>query len=720
MEQIFLTVLNMSVAASVVIAVVLLARLLLRRAPKKWSYLLWSVVAFRLCCPVSLHSAFSIFHLKPLQGTVTPAAETAVTRANAITYFPDIVSPAVIPEMPAIPTTPVTPVIPVTPTPAAEAAAQSAPSAVTTLMWLAIWLWVAGMAVLIGYGVYSYVRMRRLVSDAVIVRDRVFETNCIRSPFILGMLRPRIYIPMGLGGEQLDYVLAHESFHLRRRDHVAKSFAYLLLAVHWFNPLVWLAFRLMSRDMEMSCDEKVLGLRDDANIAYSSTLLSFAAPVRFPTATPLCFGEGSVKSRIRNALNWRKPKIWASLLAAVLCVTALAACATNPSAPKIGFKPVSDLKPVVVPLVNDDTLVRYWVIDRLGPNIRGSGGPESFDKATSQTVRKTLESRTFVDDPDFRAKDGADMASYGPGDVQLLVDGTFYFLSTHTGEVLRGEERYRGTEPLTADELSVIREAIEHIRQRSQLEVTPKDDGVFRISCAGYTPELDLTVMLPENWKGRYSCESSSEGAIFYCRSARRDAVEDDRYWGMLFTIRLLSGLYPMNYHWGYNVRVLAAAADYTVVMEFPDELLDPNLLRNPTDAVREYMDMRKETEQVTVTLSDEMTAMSYNDANWAPGTVTVYRSSQLSGWLGSPVVCDEDASAALTSMLDGRAYKTDGVPQEKLDGLAAYTVVTDKATYAILASDGTVVKDGCAMAGALTDEEHALLETILDGSGRL
>ena len=120
------------------------------------------------------------------------------------------------------------------------------------------------------------------------------------------------------------------------------------------------------------------------------------------------------------------------------------------------------------------------------------------------------------------------------------------------------------------------------------------------------------------------------------------------------------------------------------------------------------------------MTLSDEMTAMSYNDANWAPGTVTVYRSSQLSGWLGSPVVCDEDASAALTSMLDGRAYKTDGVPQEKLDGLAAYTVVTDKATYAILASDGTVVKDGCAMAGALTDEEHALLETILDGSGRL
>ena len=331
MEQIFLTVLNMSLAAGVVIAVVLLARLLLRRAPKKWSYLLWSAVAFRLCCPISFKAAFSVFRLKPLQGAATAVTDTA-GRTSAITYIPHITAPATAPvtapaapvTTPAVPVTPVAPVAPVTPTapvapvapvtpvtpstpvtsvPGAAEAVQSATDLMTVLTWVALCLWIAGIAAMIGYSVYSYVKMRRLVREACLVRDNIYETDNIRTPFILGMWRPRIYVPMGLLEEQLAYVLAHEGYHLRRRDHIIKTLSYLLLAVHWFNPLVWLAFHLMVKDMEMSCDEKVLGLREGANRAYSSTLLSFATASRFPAATPLCTGSAMMVEILRR---WKK------------------------------------------------------------------------------------------------------------------------------------------------------------------------------------------------------------------------------------------------------------------------------------------------------------------------------------------------------------------------------------------------------------------------------
>ncbi len=315
MTELFRRILHMSAAGCVVIAVVLAARLLLRPAPKKWSYLLWSVAAFRLCCPMSVPAAFSVFRLTPLR---------AVTQTGHAAYVPSPVQPpAVVPVTPPSPVAPVTPAAPATP--AASAA---------DLLTAASWLWVAGMIVMIVYCAFSYVKMRRLVWGAVVVRDNVYETDRVRSPFILGLLRPRIYIPAGLRGDRLDCVLAHEGHHLRRGDHVIKTFAFALLTVHWFNPLVWLAFQLMGKDMEMSCDEKVLSTREGKNRDYSAALLSFAAPERFPTATPLCFGESGVRDRIKNALRWRRPKVWVTALAAALCVIVLAACGADPTESK--------------------------------------------------------------------------------------------------------------------------------------------------------------------------------------------------------------------------------------------------------------------------------------------------------------------------------------------------------------------------------------------------
>ena len=148
--------------------------------------------------------------------------------------------------------------------------------------------------------------MRRRVDTAIRLRDNIYQSDAIRSPFILGFLRPRIYLPFGLDPEPMEYVLAHEQYHIRRRDDLIKAFAFLLLAVHWFNPLCWLSFRLMERDMEMSCDEKVLSGNANIRKAYSLTLLSFAAGRRFPAASPLAFGETGVKGHVKGVLNYRK------------------------------------------------------------------------------------------------------------------------------------------------------------------------------------------------------------------------------------------------------------------------------------------------------------------------------------------------------------------------------------------------------------------------------
>lgn len=330
MRELFLKIMNMGLSASVVILAVLALRLPLRRTPKKWSYLLWTVVGFRLCCPVSLPAVFSIFRALPVRPAVAPVGQgSAIPRvlapATTIRYLPQNIGlmarPQVNVGVPAV----------------NEAINSSLPAATPAgsvnpmQVWLlaAAVIWCLGMAALVAVSLLRYFKTRRLVLDAVRVEEGVYETDANDSPFILGFLRPVIYLPLGLEGERRRYVLEHERYHLKRKDHLARLFAFLLLAVHWFNPLVWLAYHLMGKDMEMSCDEKVLGMEEDGQRAYSNTLLSFAVAGQFPGL--LAFGEASVKSRIKNVLNWQRPKTWVSLLAALAVLVTMAACAVNPT-----------------------------------------------------------------------------------------------------------------------------------------------------------------------------------------------------------------------------------------------------------------------------------------------------------------------------------------------------------------------------------------------------
>ncbi len=331
-EGLFLTVLNMSATGAIVICAVLLLRLLLKRAPKQYSYWLWAAAAFRLVCPVSWKSAFSIFSLAPARVATVPTVDVSaaapVTGAavSAIEYVPPDIGYAQTPRVELI-------------VPRVSDAVSGALPAADPLssvnpmqVWLALGsvLWLLGILALLVWGVVSYLRLRGRLRTAVRLEDGVWQSEAVGSPFLLGFLKPRIYIPYGLEAERLDYVLAHERFHIRRRDYLVKLLAFLILAVHWFNPLVWLAFALMCRDMEMRCDEAVLARESGVTKPYSMALLSFAAPRRFPSPSPLCFGETGVKERIKNVLRWKKPKVWVTVCAALLCACAVAACAVNP------------------------------------------------------------------------------------------------------------------------------------------------------------------------------------------------------------------------------------------------------------------------------------------------------------------------------------------------------------------------------------------------------
>ncbi|MBQ4370482.1 MAG: hypothetical protein II784_05715, partial [Oscillospiraceae bacterium] len=207
---------------------------------------------------------------------------------------------------------------------------------------IAMLAWCLGMAVMLVYAVVTCVRLRRELLGAEKVDKNVYASVNVDSPFIFGIIRPRIYIPAGLEGETRELALRHEAYHMKRLDHIAKPLAYLLLTLHWFNPLCWLSFFLMSRDMEMSCDEKVLSELGGSRKEYSSALLALGEEKRFPKPSPLNFGGSDIKTRIKNILRWSRPKAVITVIALVICLAALAACAMNPNPAKVELAPAEE------------------------------------------------------------------------------------------------------------------------------------------------------------------------------------------------------------------------------------------------------------------------------------------------------------------------------------------------------------------------------------------
>ena len=315
MDDIFSQVLNMSLTSSVVILCVMAVRLLLKRSPKIFSYALWAVVLFRLLCPVSLPSPVSLLELTKPQVTET----TGLT--STVSYLP---VEYVYTQRQAIPKAEE----PVQETVRMDAAPVKA--AVTPIA-IAAWVWLAGISVMAMYSSVVYIRLRWKLLDAAPYRGEVYLADHIASPFVLGILRPRIYLPSSIPMKERRFIIAHERHHIRRGDHIIKLLAYAALCVHWFNPLVWAAFLLAGKDMEMSCDEAVIRkLGDHIRADYSASLLRLATGHKIISGTPLSFGEGDTKGRVRNMARWKKPKVWVVVVCIAVCIAVLAACAVNP------------------------------------------------------------------------------------------------------------------------------------------------------------------------------------------------------------------------------------------------------------------------------------------------------------------------------------------------------------------------------------------------------
>ena len=305
--------LNMSLTASVVILFVLVARLILKRTPKVFSYALWVIVLLRLLVPVTISSPVSIM----------PASQTA-TSETVNTALPDFVFE--------------------TPWDAQEnklsiqqAAEEGNPVTVAVytslepVQYLGL-AWIAGMAVMMLYSFFSYRKIRKSIHIALSLRDNIYIADEIKSPFVIGLLKPKIYLPATLTEEEQSYIILHEQHHIRRGDHIFKALAFIALCLHWFNPLVWVAFILAGKDMEMSCDEAVIRkVGSHVRADYSASLLTLATGRRIIAGTPLAFGEGDTKGRIHNLARWKKPARWIVILSVVLCLILAVCLLTNPA-----------------------------------------------------------------------------------------------------------------------------------------------------------------------------------------------------------------------------------------------------------------------------------------------------------------------------------------------------------------------------------------------------
>lgn len=319
MSDVFLTIVNMSITAAVAACAVMAARLLLKRAPKSISFALWAVVLFRAVCPVSFSSPLSFF------GSIEGIRHAA--SGGAINYLPpDFAVQGAMGTDPR----PADTGLP-TPAASANAAVQAAPALMDVLLTAAAILWIAGVAAMAAYSVISYILLRQRLSAARQLDDNIYETRLTGAPFVCGLLRPQIYLPVALSPADKEYVLAHERTHIRRRDYLIKPLCFLVLAVHWFNPFMWAAWILMSRDMEMSCDEHVIKtLGTQIKTDYSRALLSQANRHNALSATPLAFGESGAKSRIKNVLGYKRPALWVIAASVAACAILYLCFIANP------------------------------------------------------------------------------------------------------------------------------------------------------------------------------------------------------------------------------------------------------------------------------------------------------------------------------------------------------------------------------------------------------
>ena len=361
MAAVFLKLLNLSISASWLVLAVLVLRLVSKRSPKWMNVLLWGIVALRLMLPFSIESALSLI---PSAETVSPAVvqfDPAPTITSGVSVIDNAVNPSLSEHFAAAPLASVNPLY--------------------VWTYLAGWVWLIGLGAMLLYALASYLRLRRRVSVSLPIQDNIYLCDAISSPFILGVVKPHIYLPSGLDEVQRQNVLSHERAHLARRDHWWKPLGFALLAVYWFNPVLWLAYTLLCRDIELACDERVIRTMDESAVkTYSTVLLACSMPRKAVITCPLAFGEVGVKERVKNALHYKKPAFWVVAASVAVCVVVAVCFLTNPrtdtdAAGLVGFHreqvtyadvtDESGAQPSNVQLTAEETDAVYALLDTL-------------------------------------------------------------------------------------------------------------------------------------------------------------------------------------------------------------------------------------------------------------------------------------------------------------------------------------------------------------------
>ena len=366
MKNLFLSVLNLSITASYVILAILIVRFLLRRAPRKYSYMLWAIAAVRLICPFSFTAPLSVLSYAPAVSRSTQGMPV-----TQMVYFEP--APSIDVEFEDLQPTTVRPLV----------------SASPDYMRMMAFIWIAVVAEMMMYGVYAYIKVGRSVKTAIPQEDNVYICTNISSPFVFGIIRPRIYLTADLSDEEKELILAHECYHIKRCDHLIKILAYILTCIYWFHALVWRSFYLMQRDMEMSCDEHVLMSHNKISRRYSSLLLGFAEG-KPSFYAPLSFGENDISSRIKNILHFRKPRRLTTIMCFVLMVITCAACLTNPSSTK--YRYCRDDLCIVVP---PGTSYKESVLSEDGKEILPAEGNEEDRFLSDESLNSTIYFSTF-------------------------------------------------------------------------------------------------------------------------------------------------------------------------------------------------------------------------------------------------------------------------------------------------------------------------------------
>ncbi len=315
MSNIFLSVINMSITASYIALAVILLRFALKKAPKWIMGILWGFVALRLVFPISIESALSLIpSAKPLPADIliseTPTVNTGISFVNNRVNY--VLQGSFSPNV------------------------ADSVNPLQVITFIASIIWVLGIAAMLCYAVISLLRVKRNVREAVLFYDNIYQCDRISTPFILGIIKPKIYLPFGMDKSDCDLVILHEKAHIKRSDHLWKPFGFLLLSVYWFNPILWMAYILLCRDIELACDEKVIKqMGSDIKKSYSEALISCSMPRKMITACPLAFGEVGVKERVKGILNYKKPTFWVIVAAGISVIITAVCLLTNPSGDKL-------------------------------------------------------------------------------------------------------------------------------------------------------------------------------------------------------------------------------------------------------------------------------------------------------------------------------------------------------------------------------------------------